>query len=404
MPAGVVITTRNVIENVRPGFGRLLRTAGTARQTTFVSWLPFYHDMGLIMAVCAPPGAGARGADESAGVPAAARPLDAAAGEEPRVLFGRTELRVRTGGTPNVRRRHGGARSRRCAGITAAPSAFTPPRSALHRPVRPFNLKDIGDPAVLWARRGHGLRRVLESRRAARRSCGSTTRSCRAAMPGGARARRRQHRVGRSRHAARHRRCGSSTPRPGARTPPDQVGEIWVHGDNVATGTGGTRGKASACSAASSSIRPPGTPEGPWLRTGDLGVISEGELFIIGRIKDLLIVDGRNHYPDDIEATIQEISRGASPPSRSRPMRPRSSSRSSRSRSAAAPTRTRSERLRALKREITSAVSTYSPPAGCRSRLRAAGFPSDHHQREDSAVRCAELYRRNEFERMEATS
>ena len=53
-----------------------------------------------------------------------------------------------------------------------------------------------------------------------------------------------------------------------------------------------------------------GTPVGPWLRTGDLGVMSEGEMFIIGRIKDLLIVDGRNHYPDDIEATIQEITGG----------------------------------------------------------------------------------------------
>ena len=34
-------------------------------------------------------------------------------------------------------------------------------------------------------------------------------------------------------------------------------------------------------------------------------MISDGEMFIVGRIKDLLIVDGRNHYPDDIEATIQ---------------------------------------------------------------------------------------------------
>jgi fatty acid CoA ligase FadD28 len=41
-----------------------------------------------------------------------------------------------------------------------------------------------------------------------------------------------------------------------------------------------------------------------------LGVFSDGELFIIGRIKDLLIVYGRNHSPDDIEATIQEITRG----------------------------------------------------------------------------------------------
>jgi acyl-CoA synthetase (AMP-forming)/AMP-acid ligase II len=53
-----------------------------------------------------------------------------------------------------------------------------------------------------------------------------------------------------------------------------------------------------------------GTPAGPWLRTGDLGFFSEGELFIVGRIKDILKVRGLNHYPDDIEATIQEISGG----------------------------------------------------------------------------------------------
>ncbi|MBV8292431.1 MAG: acyl-CoA synthetase, partial [Mycobacterium sp.] len=46
------------------------------------------------------------------------------------------------------------------------------------------------------------------------------------------------------------------------------------------------------------------------LRTGDLGFIYEGELFIVGRIKDLLIIRGRNHYPEDIEATVQEITRG----------------------------------------------------------------------------------------------
>ena len=54
----------------------------------------------------------------------------------------------------------------------------------------------------------------------------------------------------------------------------------------------------------------PGTPQDSWLRTGDLGVISDGEFFVVGRIKDMLIIDGRNHYPDDIEQTVQEVSHG----------------------------------------------------------------------------------------------
>src|SRR6202035_1884110 len=92
--------------------------------------------------------------------------------------------------------------------------------------------------------------------------------------------------------------------------PTGKVGEIWVHGDNVAEGYWGNP-QASKETFGGQLVDPsPGTPQGPWLRTGDLGVLSDGELFIIGRIKDLLIVDGRNHYPDDIEATIQEITGG----------------------------------------------------------------------------------------------
>jgi long chain fatty acid CoA FadD26 len=92
--------------------------------------------------------------------------------------------------------------------------------------------------------------------------------------------------------------------------PVGKVGEIWVHGDNVAEGYW-RNPQASKDTFGGELVDPsPGTPEGPWLRTGDLGVFSDGELFIIGRIKDLLIVYGRNHSPDDIEATIQEITRG----------------------------------------------------------------------------------------------
>jgi long chain fatty acid CoA FadD26 len=92
--------------------------------------------------------------------------------------------------------------------------------------------------------------------------------------------------------------------------PAGKVGEIWVHGDNVAGGYW-RNPQASARTFGKRLVDPsPGTPPEPWLRTGDLGVMSDGEVFIIGRIKDVLVVDGRNHYPDDIEATISEITGG----------------------------------------------------------------------------------------------
>lgn len=92
--------------------------------------------------------------------------------------------------------------------------------------------------------------------------------------------------------------------------PPGTVGEIWVHGDNVSSGYWHRPEESESTFGASLVAPSAGTPEGPWLRTGDSGFIFDGELFVIGRIKDLLIVYGRNHSPDDIEATIQEISRG----------------------------------------------------------------------------------------------
>jgi long-chain fatty acid adenylase/transferase FadD26 len=99
-------------------------------------------------------------------------------------------------------------------------------------------------------------------------------------------------------------------PDDGSENPAGAIGEIWVHGENVAMGYWHNPRQTQALFHATLAGATPGTPVGPWLRTGDLGVMSEDELFIIGRIKDLLIVDGRNHYPDDIEATIQEITGG----------------------------------------------------------------------------------------------
>jgi acyl transferase domain-containing protein/acyl-CoA synthetase (AMP-forming)/AMP-acid ligase II/acyl carrier protein/NADP-dependent 3-hydroxy acid dehydrogenase YdfG len=92
--------------------------------------------------------------------------------------------------------------------------------------------------------------------------------------------------------------------------PAGTAGEIWTLGDNVAIGYWQKPQETERTFGATLVDPSAGTPEGPWLRTGDLGVLSDGELFIIGRIKDLLIVYGRNYSPDDIEATIQGITAG----------------------------------------------------------------------------------------------
>lgn len=81
-----------------------------------------------------------------------------------------------------------------------------------------------------------------------------------------------------------------------------QVGEIWVSGPSVAQGYWNrpeqTKQEFQAYLA--------DTQEGPFLRTGDLGFLQDGELFITGRIKDLMIIRGQNHYPQDIELTVEK--------------------------------------------------------------------------------------------------
>ncbi|MBD2208739.1 AMP-binding protein [Nostoc linckia FACHB-104] len=82
---------------------------------------------------------------------------------------------------------------------------------------------------------------------------------------------------------------------------PQEVGEIWVSGDNVAAGYWQRPEATQETFQAYLSD----TKEGPFLRTGDLGFIHNGELFVTGRLKDLIIIRGQNHYPQDIELTIQ---------------------------------------------------------------------------------------------------
>ena len=82
--------------------------------------------------------------------------------------------------------------------------------------------------------------------------------------------------------------------------PADQVGEIWVSGPSVAQGYWNRPEETQRTFHAYLKD----TGEGPFLRTGDLGFMQDGEVFITGRLKDLIIVRGLNHYPQDIELTV----------------------------------------------------------------------------------------------------
>jgi acyl-CoA synthetase (AMP-forming)/AMP-acid ligase II len=183
--------------------------------------------------------------------------------------------------------------------------------------------------------------------------------------------------------------------------PASTIGEIWVLGDNVCAGywnkpdeTAHTFGGVLADATGDAANE-------KWLRTGDLGFVDEGELFIIGRIKDLLIVRGRNHYPDDIEATVGAVSGGrvaaisvedgtteqlvAIVEVKSRPT----------------PEETQ-ERLTSVRSEITSAISQAHGISAADLVLVARGSIPITTSGKIRRQACAEQYRQGSFVRLDA--
>jgi long-chain fatty acid adenylase/transferase FadD26 len=186
--------------------------------------------------------------------------------------------------------------------------------------------------------------------------------------------------------------------------PAGMVGEVWLYGDNIANGYW-RKPQQSQRTFGGQLVDPSaGTPMGPWLRTGDLGVIHDGELFIIGRIKDLLIVDGRNHYPDDIEATTQEISGGrvaaiSIPDDRTErlvviaEMKNRGTS-----------DEEMQQKLRTVRQQVTSAISKSH---GLRVADLVLVPPGSIPITTSGKVRrssCVEVYRQDEFSRLDSTA
>ena len=85
-----------------------------------------------------------------------------------------------------------------------------------------------------------------------------------------------------------------------------EVGEVWLAGAGIAAGYWERPEESDATFKATVA----GSGEGPYLRTGDLGFIHRGELFLTGRLKDLIIVRGRNYYPHDLEWTAEQAHPG----------------------------------------------------------------------------------------------
>ncbi len=116
-------------------------------------------------------------------------------------------------------------------------------------------------------------------------------------------------------HVARSLSCVIVDPATGGELPDGRVGEIWLHGDNVGRGYWGrpedterTFGARLTQPLATGSHAEDLLLDRTWLRTGDLGFYLDGELFVTGRLADMVGVEGQSHYPQDIEATAASAS------------------------------------------------------------------------------------------------
>ncbi|MCV7099240.1 type I polyketide synthase [Mycobacterium palustre] len=308
-PAGVVVSHKNIAVNVDQIVAAYYEDGMPPPDTTVVSWLPLFHDMGLVFGIIFPILRGFRTVLTSPPAflqrPArwmqmlASNPHAFSAG--PNIAF---ELAARKTTDDDLAGLDlGGVRN-----ILNGAERVNPPtlRRFAERFAR-FNLR----PEVLRASYGLAEATLYVATRATGRP--PETVSFQSEELTGGRAKRCAS--GEGIPLVSYGMPQSPTvrivdPETSIECPPGTVGEIWVHGDNVCEGYWQKPEETQRTFGATIVGPSAGTPDGPWLRTGDLGFFSDGEMFIVGRIKDLLIVYGRNHAPDDIEATIQEITRG----------------------------------------------------------------------------------------------
>ena len=299
-PKGIMVSHRNLIEN-----SEMIRIAlGNTRNSTHVSWVPLYHDMGLILNVLQSFYVGAL-CVLLAPVSFMQRPLS--------WLRAIHDHRAEVAGGPNfafdlcVRRHrpeeiHGidlscwkvalnGAEPIRASTIDRFAATFAP---------YGFDAKSI-HPA-------YGMAEATLLISAGRRGTGAIIRRIdrdalqRNQIVAPAKAQDAQILVGCGRRLVGE-RLAIVDPETRMSRGPGLLGEVWVAGPHVAHGY--WRNPEATASAFRARTASGGAQS--WLRTGDLGFLDEnGELYITGRIKDLIIIRGINHYPQDIEETVQD--------------------------------------------------------------------------------------------------
>ncbi|GAA3571413.1 fatty acyl-AMP ligase [Nonomuraea rosea] len=299
-PAGVEITHANLTANAAQLWEVFEARPGTS---VAVLWLPLFHDMGLVATVAMPMMGGNQAVfmDPVAFVMSPVRWLRlmsefgevftggpnfayeytaARVGEADKAGLDLSGVRVMLNGAEPVRPGAIAAFDAAFAGCGLRPEAHTPAYglaeatvfvAAMSRGERPLATGFDRDAL----RDGHAVPHTGTGARSLLVSCGRPHgQRVRVAGPDG-----------------RERRDG-------------EVGEVWVQGPNVARAYWRDPARSSEVFGAVLE-----GAEGTWLRTGDLGVLYDGQLYITGRIKDLIIVDGRNHYPQDVEVTVQEAHR-----------------------------------------------------------------------------------------------
>ncbi|MDT5180191.1 MAG: hypothetical protein QOJ95_4389 [Mycobacterium sp.] len=308
-PAGVMVSQRNLFSNFEQQVAALLSEYGKVapQGTTVVSWLPFYHDMGLILGICAPILGGWHSVLMS--------PI--AFLQRPARWLQQLALRTRAlTAAPNFALDLAAARTSDddlagldlgdvlaiiCGAERVQPVSvkrFTSRLAKFNFPgkvIRPsFGLAEA---TLFVATREPGEPPSVITFDTEKLSAGMAKRSTTGTplisygMPDGPLVR-------------------IVDPDTCLESPAGTVGEIWVHGDNVCAGYWNKPDETESTFRGVIANPTDDVPAEKWLRTGDLGFFSDDELFIVGRIKDLLIVRGRNHYPDDIEATVGAVSGG----------------------------------------------------------------------------------------------